>query len=275
MNLLDRLIEKFPAASRQTLKRMVQSGRVTVNGCRAKQLKQPVERMDAVVVHPLPRAPLDPGLGIVFEDADILVIDKPAGLLTSTVPRERRPTALAAVRMYLAGDRAAKVGLIHRLDREACGLLVFSKNSAAYESLKRQFFRHSARRIYTAIVSPPPRPPQGRIESALVEHADGTVHRSGLHGKGQQAVTEYQTLHTRGKIAMLRVVLHTGRKHQIRAHLAGLGSPIVGDAMYGGQSHRGGLMLAAVELHLDHPRTGRRKIFRTSPPARMMELFGE
>jgi 23S rRNA pseudouridine1911/1915/1917 synthase len=119
MILLDRLIEKFPTASRQTLKRMVQSGRVTVNGRPATRLKQPVERTDSLIVQLLRTVAADPGFGIVFEDADILVIDKPAGLLTSTVPRERRPTALAAVRNYLAADRAAKVGLIHRLDREA------------------------------------------------------------------------------------------------------------------------------------------------------------
>jgi len=273
MILLDRLTELFPTASRQTLKGMVQIGRVKVNGSRARRLKQTIERTDVVLVESLRRASDDPDFAIIFEDADILVIDKPPGLLTSTVPRERRPTALAAVRKYLVADHAARVGLIHRLDREASGLLVFSKTRAAYESLKRQFFERSAGRVYAAIVSPPPRPPRGRIDSTLVEHVDGTVHRTRLAGKGQQAVTEYETLQVVGDLAHLRVTLRTGRKHQIRAHLAGHGSPIVGDTLYGGMKDPAGLMLAAIQLQLNHPRTGRRETFQIPLPDRMTRLL--
>jgi 23S rRNA pseudouridine1911/1915/1917 synthase len=273
MILLDRLIELFPTASRQTLKGMVQIGRVKVNGSRARRLKQPIGRTDVVLVESLRQASDDPDFAIIFEDADILVIDKPPGLLTSTVPRERRPTALEAVRKYLAADHAARVGLIHRLDREASGLLVFSKTRAAYESLKRQFFERSAGRVYAAIVSPPPRPPRGRIDSPLVEHVDGTVHRTRLAGKGQQAVTEYETLQVVGDLAHLRITLRTGRKHQIRAHLAGHGSRIVGDTLYGGVEHPHGLMLAAIELQLNHPRTGRRETFQIPLPDRMTRLL--
>jgi 23S rRNA pseudouridine1911/1915/1917 synthase len=273
MILLDRLIALFPKASRQTLKRMVQNGRVEVKRRRAARLNQPIQPDDPIVIHAR-RAAADPGFTIVFEDADILVIDKPAGLLTSTVPGERRPTALAAVRKYLAADRAAHAGLIHRLDREASGLLVFSKNRPAFESLKRQFFQRKARRVYAAIVSPPPQPPRQRLESDLVEHADGTVHRTGLAGKGRRAVTEYETVEVHGELAYLRVTLGTGRKHQIRAHMAELGCPIVGDQLYGGMAHRDGLMLAAIELQLDHPRSGRREVFRTPLPQRMVKFLG-
>lgn len=272
MILLDRLIELFPTASRQTLKRMVEIGRVKVNGRRARRLKQPIGETDVVLVESLRVPRKDPGFAIIFEDADILVIDKPAGLLTSTGPRERRPTALAAVREYLSADPIAKVGLIHRLDREASGLLVFSKTRVAYDALKRQFFDRTARRVYAAIVFPPPRPPRGRIQSALVEHADGTVHRTRLAGKGQLAVTEYETLKVDGKLAHLCVTLRTGRKHQIRAHMAENGSPIVGDTLYGGKPHPDGLMLAAIELELDHPGTGQREVFQIPLPQRIARV---
>src|SRR5437870_2251094 len=114
---------------------------------------------------------------IIYEDRDLLVIDKPAGLLTSTNERERRPTALAMVREHVAQrEPRTRVGLIHRLDREASGLLVFSKSQLAYRSLKTQFFKHTVGREYQAIVHGKPSPPKGRLESRLIEWRDGTVH---------------------------------------------------------------------------------------------------
>jgi 23S rRNA pseudouridine1911/1915/1917 synthase len=276
MILLDRLTKQFPTAKRQTLKRMLQNRRVFINGIPAARLSQLVKPQDVVVVEPAKVAAAMPSLPfpIVFEDRDVLVVDKPAGLLTSTVPREPRPTVLAAVRNYLAdSDPAARAGLVHRLDREASGLLVFSKNPRAYESLKRQFFHHTVKRLYHAVVSPPPRSDSARIESFLVEHADGTVHSTRLAGKGKLAITEFSVAKRRGKIALLFVTLHTGRKHQIRAHLSELGSPILGDGQYGAKAHEGGLLLAAVELAFDHPRAGKRISFKKDSVHWSEQLF--
>jgi 23S rRNA pseudouridine1911/1915/1917 synthase len=274
--LLDRLQRQFPSAKRQTLKRMVQNRRVKINGLAAQRLNQSIKEADTIEVVSVKSSPapkLD--FAIVYEDADMIVIDKPRGLLTSTVPREPRPTALAMLRQYLARrEPSAKLGLIHRLDRDACGLLVFSKNSRAFASLKRQFFKHSVSRIYHAVVSPPPKRENGKLESRLTEHADGSVHSTRAASRGQRAITEYSVIRSDGKTAALRVTLHTGRKHQIRAHLCEAGSPIVGDTMYGGSPGATGLMLAAVELHLDHPRTGERMMFTVQPfpPSRAAQL---
>jgi 23S rRNA pseudouridine1911/1915/1917 synthase len=263
MLLVDRLLQQFPTAKRTNLKRMVQSGRVTVNGIKAANLKQPVSEGDKIRVDAAAKPEKESlPFRIVYEDDDIIVIDKPAGLLTSTVPREPRPTALAALR------KRGHVGLIHRLDRDARGLLIFSKNSRALASLKRQFFHHTVTRIYQATVSPPPKQTEGRLESVLSERADGTVHST--RGKGPIAITHYQQLRPEGDRAVLRVTLETGKKHQIRVHLSEMGSPVVGDLLYGGKPHAGGsLLLAAVELHVDHPRTGQRMIFHLDEPARM------
>jgi len=271
MTIHDRLRRDFPTAKRQTLKRMVQNRRVTINGIPARRLDQTIKADDRVAVDvtakkiaPRPRLPF----AIVHEDPDILVIDKPAGLLTSTVPREPRPTAIAAVREYLRiTDPTARAGLIHRLDRDASGLLVFSKNNPAFDSLKKQFFHHSVSRFYHAIVSPPPKKPSGRIESFLVERADGSVHSARGPGRGQRAVTTFDVAKRRGRFALLRIKLHTGRKHQIRVHLAESGSPVVGDTQYGGKAYKNRIMLAAVELALDHPRTGERMVFSIPPNA--------
>ena len=304
--LLDWLTRRYPKAKRQTLKRMVQAGRVQVGGRVAKKLSEVVALGTEVVVLDGERRPrpenrgtlaslqdrTDPRLRIVFEDEDLLVVDKPAGLLTSTVPREPRPTLLALVRRHLgAQSPGTPVGLIHRLDRDASGLLVFSKNREAFRSLKRQFFDHSVERVYTAVVEGAPNPRAGTIDTRLVERADGTVYslRRGAEGRGERAVSEYQTLATNGNLSAVRVTLLTGRKHQIRVHLSGRGTPIVGDPVYGGEKtapkkgKRGRkvpsppaprLMLAATKLSLTHPRTGMRMIFQLPPPKIFTREFG-
>jgi 23S rRNA pseudouridine1911/1915/1917 synthase len=273
--LLDRLAGQFPAAKRQTLRRMIEAGRVTVNGTPAKRAAQTVGAGDEVVVSDRADVPAVAqksgragGLVVVYEDDDLLVVNKPPGLLTSTVPREKRPTLLATVRRHVeARDRAARVGIIHRLDRDASGLLVFSKNHDAYRSLKQQFFEHTVERVYTAVVRGVPEPAAGRVESRLVERADGTVYSARRPGVGERAVTEYEVIERRGATSVVRVKLHTGRKHQIRVHLSERGTPIVGDPVYGRGNEQGGagLMLAATRLSLAHPRTGRRMTFEAPP----------
>jgi 23S rRNA pseudouridine1911/1915/1917 synthase len=220
-----------------------------------------------------PSAPRLP-FAIVHEDDDILVVDKPAGLLTSTVPREKRPTALAMVRAYVKSrDARARVGLIHRLDRDASGLLVFSKTDRAYESLKAQFFRHTVERIYTAVVRGKVTPPAGRIVSRLLELPDGRVVTARRHGKGQEAITDYRTLRSTKQVSLLEVRLETGRKHQIRAHLSQRGAPILNDPVYDDAPPQGRLMLVATRLALDHPRTGRRVEFEIDAPRELIKLF--
>lgn len=286
-NLLDWLAARYPTAKRATLRRMVSDGRVTVNGAVARNVKVEVGPSDCVEASDQPRAranrakPQVAGrrrrlpFRIVHEDNDLLVVDKPAGMLTSTVPNERRPTLLAAVREYVASssrDRApARIGLIHRLDRDASGLLVFSKSDAAYRALKTQFFHHTVERVYLAVTEGIPNPRGGRIESRLKERADGSVYSTREHAKGERAVTHYEVIGESGKRALVRVRLETGRKHQIRVHLAQRGTPIVGDRMYGTETASGAggtrLMLAAVRLGFEHPRTGRPVVFELDTPS--------
>jgi 23S rRNA pseudouridine1911/1915/1917 synthase len=270
--LLDRLLKLYPTAKRTTLREMIQNGRVTVNGSRARTLKQAIEETDAVRVadgRPAPSKreskPQTLPFEIVHEDSDILVINKPAGLLTSTVPREKRPTALAAVREYIATkEPRAQLGLIHRLDRDASGLLVFSKNHEAYLSLKRQFFEHTVERVYLAQVHGTPNPRAATMDTYLVERADGSVHSTREKKRNaERAMTHYETVESRDGRSLLRVKLQTGKKHQIRAHLSERGVPIVNDPIYSKEKPQGQLMLAAVELSLNHPRSGKRMTFRT------------
>src|SRR4051812_33080734 len=228
------------------------------------------------------RARKAPDVTIIHEDADVLVIDKPGGLLTSTVPREKLPTALAMVREHLAETNPdARAGLIHRLDRDASGLLVFSKNDAAYRALKTQFFHHTVERVYLAVVHNVLNPRAGEIESWLLERADGTVYSTDEHGKGERAITKYETIAGGVRSSLVRVTLQTGRKHQIRVHLKERGCPIVGDPVYFKDPQKKNdafsdrLCLSAVKLALDHPRTGERVTFESPQPPEFDAALGK
>jgi len=268
--LLEWLVQKYPNAKRQTLREMVSQGRVSINGKLARTVKEAVGEADRVAVGrklERVRASIEP-LKIVHEDEDVLVVTKPPGLLTSTTVRERRATAIEIVRNYLADhDPRARAGIVHRLDRDAAGLLVFSKNNDAHQSLKRQFFKHTVLREYLAVVHGRVSPPKGRIESTLVELKDGSVRDTFAPGRGQKAVTDYEVVEQGEKLALVRVRLQTGRKHQIRAHFAQRKNPVAGDVMYEGPQPPGTkLLLAAVKLGFDHPRSGERVTFEIPPP---------
>lgn len=216
----------------------------------------------------------DPLAGlIVYEDRDLLVVNKPPGMLTASGPNDRRPTLWGAVQVRGLHQRI-QTGIIHRLDRDACGLLVFSKNDDSYQSLKTQFFRHTVERVYMAIVKGIPKPPAGRIESQLVEWKDGTVHPTKQRNKGERAISHYETCSAYRGSSLVRVTLETGRKHQIRVHMAETGHPIVGDAVYNPSAKEDQrLMLVAMRLCLDHPRTGKRMEFEVDMPRHMRETL--
>ncbi len=272
--LLDVLGKMRPDSKKTRLRELLEHGRVQVNGKVAKIGKMPIAPDDKVeiverVVQPTPQL----GMEIVYEDDQMLVVNKQSGLLTSTGPNEKRPTALSMVQEYIAGKNPrARVGLIHRLDKDASGLLVFSLSNDAFTGLKKQFFDHSAERVYAAVVRGVVEPAVGTIRSRLVEFVDGTVHITKSNSRGDMAVTHYQTISVRNGCSLLRVKLETGRKHQIRVHLAHNGYPIIGDTMYGGsQSNR--LMLAGIELHLDHPITTERHRFKIDLPEPLAGLM--
>ena len=243
-----------------------------VNGKTAVTLKQPiadnatveiVDRLTARV-----RVAGSVPYHVVFEDADLLVINKPHGFITSSGPNDKRATIFDVLTQHYAKiDDRIQIGLIHRLDKDASGLLVFSKSPQAYESLKLQFADKSARRTYHAIVLGKPEPTEATISNLLVEFADGTVHGTKNIQHGEEAITHYKLIERRGKHALLEVRLETGRKHQIRVHLADIGLPIAGDPVYHPHANQAPrLMLVAVELQLTHPRTEERVTFTVPLP---------
>ena len=211
---------------------------------------------------------------IVFEDDSVIVVDKPAGLLTMATDREKVNTVYAALRAELNGRRPAeKVFIVHRLDREASGLLVFAKSIEAKEYLQNQFKDHSAGRQYVAVVEGRVTPDKFTIRSYLAENAALRVYSTPRSSAGKLAVTHVNVLKRNPRATVLEVKLETGRKHQIRVHLAERGHPIIGDKTYGsGRNPFHRIALHGAHLEFRHPRSAAPMAFDSNPPDAFLGL---
>ena len=224
-----------------------------------------------------PRAGSRAGVQILFEDADILVVEKPAGLLTIATEREKRRTLYALLADHVRGRRGrAGLYIVHRLDREASGLLVFARSKAAQEDLQGQFKVHSAVRTYVVVTEGRMAQDAYTLQSYLAENAAYRCYSTPDPAKGRWAVTHVKVLRRSSRRTLVEAHLETGRKHQIRVHLTDLGHPIVGDRVYGGPGDPiRRLALHAVCLAFTHPRTGNPLEFHSPPPASFKKLVKE
>ncbi len=289
ISLSDWLAKKFPQAKKTTLRDMIADKRVHLNGMPAKSLKQIVEAKDKVEVvdaSSVPMKPhiLDEGLRILYQDADIFIVDKPTGLLTATDEKEQRPTTLKILTNFAQRtNQKAQVHLIHRLDKDASGLLVFARNVDAVSSLKKQFFYHTVTRRYDAIVHGIPKKPKARLENLLLEDpVTGSVAPTKDLRKGQIAILDYELIarSRSSKFSHVQCTLQTGRKHQIRVQLHAIGHPVCGDLLYRKSTQFGAtgetpgrLALHASHLTLEHPSSGKRIAFDSPMPQTFSELL--
>ncbi|HEX9493714.1 MAG TPA: RluA family pseudouridine synthase [Thermoanaerobaculia bacterium] len=274
--LLDALQALFPESSKTTLRKMLQNGRVRVNGEMEKDAKRELEADDVVeVAQKSARLELPVGLTILHEDTDVIVVLKGNGLLTVATERDRENTAQAYLNTYLGARREERIHVVHRLDRETSGVLVFAKNFHAREQLKEQFAAHTVDRLYIAIIEGRVDPPAGTIRSYLIERKDLRMQSVDAHPDAKLAVTHYRTIATSPQYSMLEVRLETGRKNQIRAHLSEAGHPVVGDQLYGSTANPlGRLGLHAKLLGFMHPTTGKKMVFTSAVPKSFRDLFG-
>lgn len=272
--LLAILQQQFPDSSNTTLRAMLQSDRVRVNGAPERNAKREIGPEDRVEVGAR-TAPIDPRIRILFEDADLVVIDKAAGLLSVPSPEVLYETAESFLDAYLGGrpgDR--RVHHVHRLDRDTSGVLVFAKNTWTRDRLQKQFEAHDIERVYVAIVHGKLSQPAGTFRSRLAEDQDQKVRSVDGASAGKEAVTHYRTIASGRRFSILEVTLETGRRNQIRVHLAEGGHPIVGDTMYGrGRDESlGRLGLHAKRLGFTHPRTGEKLVFTSDVPKAFRDL---
>ena len=267
LTLVARVRALFPEASGRTVKQWIEQGRVAVNGAVVRQATAPVGARDRVALGARGGVAEFPAeLRLVHEDDDILVIDKPAGLLTVATPRERERTAFHLLWGYLQAKRPPRRPfIVHRLDRETSGLLVFATSVGAKRRLQAQFEARQVDRVYVALVHGLVRLDEGVMESRLAEDRSLRVRPS---ARGRDAITRYRVLARRRDTTVLELSLGTGRRRQIRVQLAALGHPIVGDAEHGGRPGRAGRMyLHATRLGFAHPRDRSPVRFESAPPS--------
>ena len=284
---LDRwLAAKLPDLSRARLQALIAEGAVRVDGsgARASARVKAGQSVEVSVPDPAPAAPRpeDIPLRVVHEDGQLIVIDKPAGLVVHPGAGTASGTLVNAL-LHRVKDLSGvggvlRPGIVHRLDRGTSGLIVVAKDDATHQDLARQFAARTVEKEYLALVLGRPRRPSGTIEAPI---GRDPVHRKRMSvraPRGRAARTGYVVEEALPGAALLRVRLHTGRTHQIRVHLAWIGHPIAGDATYGGRrlpaSTGDGLAAAVSELQrpalhaarlsFTHPRSGERVAF-TSP----------
>jgi 23S rRNA pseudouridine1911/1915/1917 synthase len=275
------LARMFPQYSRSRLQSWLASGHIRVDGARAtaRQSVRGGERVE--LAPPVPPAGAAPQaqrmpLKVVHEDDDLLVLDKPAGLVVhpgAGVPDRTLMNALLAHAPQLAG--VPRAGIVHRLDKDTTGLMVVAKTIEAQVSLVRQLAERTIRRLYWAIVQGDP--PAGGVIDAPVGRDTRARTRMAVTRRGKDAVTRYRVLERYGRAALVECRLETGRTHQIRVHFQHIRHPLVGEATYR-RGTRHGIAFArqalhAVELSLAHPRSGQPMNWRAEPPADFKRLL--
>jgi 23S rRNA pseudouridine1911/1915/1917 synthase len=268
-SLLDALQLLVHGASKRTLRQMLSHGRVAVN-CDVCVIGTTQIKAGDLIEIGARRMPvtLPKGLEILYEDNDIIIIEKPSGLLTVATVDEREQTVYRHLREYLQErNRKQRLFIVHRLDKFASGILVFAKSETVKSTLQDIFSRHDIQRNYWAIVEGRVEKDQGTIRSYLAEDKSFRMHSTNNTRRGKLAITHYRILRRFPKFTALEVTLETGRKNQIRVHLADMGHPIVGDRSYGStQDPLGRLGLHAFRLGFDHPVSGTPLLFETEPP---------
>ena len=287
MERLDKVIlSRHPDFSRSRIEGLVKAGFVTVNGAVASKAGMKVSPDDEIVVEippPVPAVPEpeDIPLSVVFEDDDMLVIDKPPGMVVHPAPGHFTGTLVNALLAHcpnLSGiGGVARPGIVHRLDQDTSGLIVVAKTQAAMDSLARAFASHkNVEKTYLAVVHGRPRLDSGRIENLIGRHPVDRKRMAILEKGGKLAVTNWRVVSSTGTMSVLECRIETGRTHQIRVHAASLGCPVIGDRTYG----KGALdrrlnpvpprqMLHAWKLCLWHPTKGVEMSFEAPPPPDM------
>jgi len=262
------LAESVPGLTRSAAQRLLEAELVTMNGrpVQKNHRTEAGERFCVEIPDPKPTetAAQDIPLDVVYEDADVIVVNKPRGMVVHPAPGHADGTLVNAL-LHHCGDSLSGIGgeirpgIVHRIDRDTSGLLIAAKNDAAHLALSHQLKDHTLHRVYEAVVCGRVREDRGTVDAPIGRHPTDRKRQS-VHARiAREAVTHYEVLTRYAAYTHVRCVLETGRTHQIRVHMASIGHPLLGDLVYGRKKPEKGLSgqcLHARELLFLHPATG-------------------
>ena len=283
---------KFPAVSRGAIQRLIDQGHIRVNGHTVKPTHAPRAGEQVEVHWPEPRPaearPQEMPLEILYEDAALLVLNKPPGLVVHPAAGHEEQTLVNALLHHCRGELSgiggvARPGIVHRLDKETSGCVVVAKNDATHLALSAQFASRKVEKIYHAIVCGEMPRERGEIRAAIARHSSHRKRMAVNEEAGRDARTSYRVLQRLRGATLVEAALHTGRTHQIRVHFQFLGFPLVGDMTYGNRRNdqladltgytAPRQMLHASKLSFTHPRTGQRVGFEAPRPADFLDAL--
>lgn len=216
-------------------------------------------------------------LDIIYEDKEILVINKPSGMLTVSTLKERKKTLFHEVSKYVKkSNPKAKVFIINRLDKDTSGIVMFAKNQNVKYMYQNSWDSLALKRMYVAVLDGTPEKKEASIKSYLKETKTLMVYSSNDKKNGKEAITNYKVIKSNNKYSLVQIEIKTGRKNQIRVHMSDIKSPIAGDKKYGNKkSHFKRLMLHAYNLVIINPKTKRKMNFLCDVPKCFYEIFKE
>ena len=260
------LASSLDGLTRSQATRLIESGEVAVNGRAVSKSYKLAGGEDIAVTLPEPEpveaVPQDIPLDVVYEDADVIVVNKPSGMVVHPAPGHPDGTLVNALLYHCAGTLsgiggALRPGIVHRIDRDTSGLIIAAKNDAAHQYLSAQLADHTLARTYECIVVGALREDRGTVDAPIARHPADRKRMAVVAG-GREAVTHWEVIARYPGYTHVRCRLETGRTHQIRVHMAYIGHPILGDTVYGAKKEVPGLTgqcLHAVGLRFLHPRT--------------------
>lgn len=276
IKLLDFLFEIYKDSSRNSVKSLLSSRRVSIDGAPVTQFDFQLMPGDTIIISKTPiRKKTRSNLPILFENSEMIVIDKPSGLLSIPSDKEKGSTAFRMLNDYVQQkDKHNRVFVVHRIDEDTSGVLMMVKNPQLQKALMDDWNNLVSKRGYYAIVEGKMKEKSGTITSYLKKNAQNMMYSSKKKGDGQYSITHYKVVAETDEYSLLDVNIDSGRKNQIRVHLGDLGHHIIGDDKYGNPKNPiKRLGLHAYELDIRHPLTGKEMKFTAKMPKEFLTLF--